>query len=84
MIEISVDFLVFVGDLPRGRGEEQEREDEERLREILQRVRRHRREARGLVRKHDHERVLEYVVVERAEELTQKKGPNRRYLSSEN
>ena len=40
-----------------------------RLREILERVRRHGGEARRLVREHDDQRLLEYVVVECAQEL---------------
>jgi hypothetical protein len=41
----------------------------------LQRVGRHRREARRLVREHDHERLLEDVVVESAEELDAEERP---------
>ena len=68
-------LLVLVGDLARGGREQEERQDEQRLREVLQRVRRHRGEARRLVGEQDHQRLLEDVVVERAEELHAEERP---------
>jgi len=62
-------FFVLVGELARGRRKQEERQDEERLRQVLQRVRTQRREARGLEGEQDDERLLEYVVVQRAEKL---------------
>jgi hypothetical protein len=68
-------LLVLVGELPGGGGEQQERQDEQRLREVLQRVGGQAAVARRLVGEQDDERLLEGVVVHRAEELHAEERP---------
>src|SRR5690606_31081188 len=65
---------VLVGELPGGGREQEEGQHEQRLRQVLQDVRRHRRVAGGRVGEQDHQRLLEDVVVERAEELYAEEG----------
>ena len=72
---ISRDFSYLSASWPGGGGEQEERQDEQRLREVLQRVRRHRGEGRRLVGEQDDERLLEDVVVHRAEELDAEERP---------
>ena len=84
MMRDEARLLVLVGELAGGGREQQERQDEQRLREVLQRVGRHRGERRRLVREQDHERLLEDVVVDGAEELAPKNGAKRRSRSRRN
>jgi hypothetical protein len=62
-------LVVFVGQLPGGRREQEEGQDEDASRHIGKQPRRQRRPLGGLESQQDNQRVLEQVVVEGAEEL---------------
>ncbi|MNF32832.1 hypothetical protein D3C84_136310 [compost metagenome] len=62
-------LVVLVGELAGGGREQKERQDEQARRQVGQHADAERRPLRGLEGQQHHQRVLEQVVVERAEEL---------------